>query len=102
MSLLNATLKELELHDKTPDDVRYVQTSEFKISWENFIKVSDFEPEDSDDTERMFRSDLVIVGDDWFMEREIDYDWCTDYWVFRQFPKELINTKEIKQKDLLE
>lgn len=100
MTLLETTLRELRKNNKKPEDILYIQTSEFKISWENFKRVADFELS-SEYYAPIVTMDLVIVGDGWWLERECDDEWIIDYWVYREFPKELTTTKEIELKDLV-
>lgn len=101
MTLLDTTLRELKKNGKTPEDIHYIQTSEFKISWENFKRVADFELNSEEYYAPIVVLDLIIVGDGWWLERETDYDYLVDYWVYREYPKELPNLKEITESDLV-
>lgn len=101
MTLLKTTLRDLQKNGKSPKDIRYIQTSKFNFSWENFKNAADFEL-GGQYYSHIVKMDLVIVGDDWWMERECDDAYMFNYWVFRQFPKRLSNTKEISKNDLIQ
>lgn len=100
MTLLETTLRDLQRYGKSPKDIRYIQTSKFNFSWENFKNVADFEL-GVEYNAPLVTMDLVIVGDDWYMERVCEPAWFVDYWTLRQIPKKLSTTKEISKNDLV-
>jgi hypothetical protein len=103
MNFLEETLGELIINGKTPEDVIWVGDNKICFSWEEFAKVADF------DYERVYGNYgsetinpfLVIVGQDWWLKRNCDYD---DYeeWIFitkPDFHKRNLNI--IRKEDLV-
>ena len=91
-NLLNETIEFLKEHNLSESDVRWVGCIDFKTSWENFKDVANkkyyFD-------KREVASDLLVVGDNWWLERW-EYD-GSEGWSFKQLPKEPQKTVEIKR-----
>lgn len=87
MNLLRETIEILANHNKTPEDVLWVGCSDFKSSWDNFKDVADIEY-DSGYGGQEVAADLIIMGNDFWMERH-EYD-GSEWWEFKMF----INPKE--------
>ena len=95
MNLLQETIEELEGLGKSPKDVLWVgcikdKWSDYEvqfngvISWEEFVKIADIEyNEDFGMVE--ISLDLVIVGNDWWLERN-EYD-GSECWAFKVLPR---------------
>lgn len=86
MNLLQETLDALEENGKTPADVRYVGRASIsaKCTWEDFAKQANFEYDNSYGWQEI-PADLVVVGDDWWLEREEDGG--AEWWEFKAIPK---------------
>lgn len=91
MNLLNETVKKLEQHNKTLKDVLAIQGNSFGMSIEDFINLADTEYH-SGYGRVLVAEDLVIIGDDWWLERA-EYD-GSEWWEYKEKPKVLpINDK---------
>jgi len=85
MNLLQETINDLSNNGKTPDDVVWVGSREIKTDWENFRQVADVEYDDGFGATEV-ATDLLIVGEDWWMERH-EYDGA-EWWEFKRMPNE--------------
>lgn len=78
--LLQETLAVMEQHGKNPSDVRWVGSEEFGyFTWADFAEVAN-ERYYSGFGAQEVATDLMIVGDDWWMERG-EYD-GSEWWEF--------------------
>ena len=93
MNLLEETLEVLAKFGKTPKDVRWVGSAdgEFAITWDEFVKIADVEYNDGFGAQEV-AEDLVVVGDDWWLERR-EYD-GSEWWEFKTLPKKKKNAKK--------
>lgn len=93
-NLKNETLRELQKNNKTPDDVRFVGFSYkdilYKVSFEEFLKIADFNYDNSFGGLEINPA-LMVVGDDFWLERH-EYD-GSEWWEFKTLP----NIKNYKQ-----
>lgn len=85
MNLLEETLSVLTRNGKTESDIRWLGSVEVKISWDNFVNLADVEYDNGFGSQEI-ATDLIIVGDDWWLERA-EYD-GSEWWSFRTKPKE--------------
>jgi hypothetical protein len=85
MNLLAETIEVLGNHNKTTDDVLWVGTKEIKTTWFEFSIVANVEYDDGFGGAEV-AGDLLIVGNDWWMERH-EYD-GSEWWEFKSQPKE--------------
>lgn len=85
-NLLKETLSVLTANGKSPADVRWVGTraGSSRGTWAQFEKIADFNY-DSDFGARGINDKLVVVGDDWWLER-CDYD-GSEWWGFKTAPR---------------
>lgn len=86
------TICDLEYHGKTFDDVLWIGCPGFKISKEDFKRLSNVEY-DSGYGAPEVAEDLLIVGDGWWMERG-DYDGA-EWWNWKEPPKEPEETRVV-------
>ena len=87
MNLLQETVNDLKENGKTPADVRWVgrESINAKCGWEDFVKQANFEYDNGYSGVEIPR-DLVVVGDDWWLERaECD---GSEWWEFKVVPAE--------------
>jgi len=84
MNLLEETIAALELHNKSKDDVKFCQSKMGWFSWEEFEAVARVCEYDAGFGAQEIASDLVIVGSDFWLERD-EYDGSED-WAFRVAP----------------
>lgn len=86
MNLLKETLDALKENGKTPADVRWVCRTSIsaRCTWEDFAKQANFEYDNSSGWMEI-PADLVVVGDDWWLEREEDD--VAEWWEFKAIPK---------------
>lgn len=80
MNLLKETLKVLSDHEKTMDDVLAIGGSEFQITKDDFIRLADHEYDKGYGRQEVAR-DLVLVGKDFWMERN-EYD-GSEWWEYK-------------------
>ena len=83
VNLLQETLAELANHQKTPMDVTCVGIKDQYVTWEDFAKAADHTYDNGfGGNEVNLR--LVVVGDDWWLERG-EYD-GSEWWNFKSHP----------------
>jgi len=82
-NLLEETLEVLKYYDKTPSDVRWVGSPYNSFSWVDFEGLADFEY-DSGYGENEISTELLVVGEDWWLERA-EYD-GSEWWEFKTTP----------------
>ena len=82
-NLKKETLNILMAHNKTPQDIKWIGCKKFKISPESFWKLADVEYDQSYGITKV-AMDLVIVGDNWWLERQ-EYDGY-EWWEFKTIP----------------
>jgi len=89
-NLLEETLTFLTEHDKTPEDVKWVGSryGEYAITWQEFAALANTTIYDNGYGGQEIASDLVVVGDDWWLARE-GYD-GSEAWVFCEQPRRSI------------
>lgn len=82
-NLKEETLKVLHHNGKRSSDVKYVCGDDFRISREQFWKLSDTEYDSSYGAPEI-ATDLMLIGDDFWMERG-EYDGA-EWWDFHTMP----------------
>lgn len=83
-TFLEETKEMLKECGKSPQDVRWCGSYEFGwFSWEEFVKVANFEYDEGFGAQEVAR-DLIIVGDDFWLERR-EYD-GSEWWEMASFP----------------
>lgn len=84
-NLLEETTQELSSQQKAPDDVIWVgsRNGEYAMSWEEFAGIANVEYDDGFGSQKI-SSDLVVVGDNWWLER-YEYD-GSESWNFKTTP----------------
>ena len=96
-NLLQETIEILEASGKTLNDVKWVGTKD--VAFDGDIKALLNVEYDLLDRHRMIVEDLLVVGDDWWLERgdEPEYNDDDGYeaWVFIQLPKPKKITNEL-------
>ena len=95
-NLLKETIEALKENGKTPKDVQWVGSKDGKyaISWEEFEKIADIEY-DAGYGAPEIATDLVVVGDGWWLER-----WeCEDAegWAFKTLPQKQPDAKKFSR-----
>ena len=83
-NLKEETIKRLEEHGKKPEEIRWVGCSSFKIPISEFWKLAD-EFYDSSYGSTEVAEDLLIVGDNWWLERH-EYDGA-EWWEYKTVPR---------------
>lgn len=90
MNFLEETTRELEYNGKTWNDVRFIRTSNEQVQdIEKFKKSMDFIYNDDFGSPEI-PEDLIIVGDNWWLERH-EYD-GKEWWEYKELPKPIENT----------
>jgi len=84
INLLDETVDALMEHGKHPSEVLWVGNSEWHTTWDAFTKVANRRYDDGLGREEV-NGDLMIVGQDWWLERKI-YD-GQEEWAFKTQPK---------------
>ena len=85
MNLLNETIEKLKEHNLSPKDVLWVGSRSVKTSWDNFVQVANVQYDNGFGVPEV-AADLLIVGKDWWLERE-EYDGA-EWWSFKTLPRE--------------
>ena len=84
-NLLDETLEILERYGKTPTDVRWIGSNEWGwFTWNDFAKIASEAYYDSDFGLAEVAIDLVVAGNDWWLERG-EYD-GKEWWEFKCLP----------------
>lgn len=110
-NLLEETLDALTANEKSPADVRWVGAPEAAFlrgigkpktpipfgSWQDFEKFADFDY-DSGYGGAEVNTALVIVGDDWWLERG-EYD-GSEWWEFKTLPQKPADPTPLRPSDL--
>ena len=78
------TIRELNEHGKTWDDVRFVCGDDFSITKPNFETIARDTNYDNGYGRQVIASDLKIVGDHWWLERH-EYDGA-EWWEYKEMP----------------
>jgi hypothetical protein len=86
-NLLIETTEELARNGKTPYDVRWVGTRDGKhtLTWDTFTVMAHKEYDESFGWHEVIL-DLVVVGEDWWMERH-EYD-GSEWWSYKTIPQQ--------------
>ena len=86
MNFLEETLLDLKQNDKRPEEIEWVGSADgrFCDSWQKFYELANFEY-DAGYGRQEIPVDIVIVGDNWWMERS-EYD-GSECWEFKELPK---------------
>ena len=92
-NLWEETIGVLKEHDKTFDDVRFIQGDDFKITKENFEQVAKKTKYDSGFGAADVATDLVVVGKNWWLERG-EYD-GSEWWNYKESPEQVNEVREI-------
>jgi len=97
INFLTETLEFLYDNGKRVGDVLWIGNCGKSTTWEEFERMADFEYCNESDC-NYIHSDLIIVGNDWWLERDVCDD--SEGWVFRELPvrKKL---SEFLEKDLI-
>ena len=85
MNLLKETIAELKDNGVNPDDVRWVGNHEGWCTWHEFSVVATNINYDAGYGTEWINQSLVVVGDDWWMERH-NYD-GSEWWEFKRLPE---------------
>ena len=93
-NLLQETIRELNQHNKTWNDVLWVGGSDFTISIEDFKKLANRDYDNGFGAQEV-ASDLKVVGKDWWLER-CEYDGAED-WEYKTYPKKPSEQKSVKR-----
>ena len=90
------TLEVLKENHKTWNDVKFIQGNDFRASndKEELLNLMDF-VYDSGFGAPEIAEDLVIVGDNWWLERH-EYD-GSEWWEFKELPKPNKEVRQIKR-----
>ena len=85
VNLLEETLEKLSQNHKSPKDVMWIGKADGSeaLTFKEFSKIADFEY-DNGYGRIVIRSDLVIVGNDWWLARR-DYD-GGEWWEYLKLP----------------
>lgn len=84
INFLKETREALKENGKEESDVICVAKDRKRIYWQDFVKIANFEY-NNDFGAGFISSDLMIIGIDWWMERN-DYDGI-GWWEFKKMPK---------------
>jgi hypothetical protein len=92
INFLIETKEILKNHNKSSKDVLWVGNAESCISWQDFVKIANFEYDDGFGWAEI-ALDLLVVGDNWYLERH-EYD-GSECWKYKEVPKKPVKNKFI-------
>lgn len=92
MNLKKETLQVLKDNGKTAEDIRWVGGNKYAIPTELFWKLADAEYDNDYGSQRV-ATDLVVVGNDWWIERA-EYD-GSEWWEFKTLPVKPLLEKNV-------
>ena len=92
-NLWEETIEFLKENDKTFEDVLFIQGEDFKVTKENFEIVAKKTNYDAGFGAQHVATDLVLVGDDWWIERA-EYD-GSEWWEYKSIPTEIDKVEHI-------
>ena len=92
INFLIETKEILKDNNKLCKDVLWVGNTESCISWENFVKIANFEYDSRSGNEEI-STDLLVVGKNWWLERH-EYD-GSEWWEYKELPKKPVKNKFI-------
>jgi len=84
-NLLSETEETIKGYGKKIEDIKWVgsKCGKYVISWEDFEKIANIDYDGSYGAQEI-AEDLVVVGDNWWMERA-EYD-GSEWWEFKSTP----------------
>ena len=85
-NLLHETLTDLSREGLSPDDVRFVRTKTATCDWPTFARYAETCNYYAGYGTNTIHYSLVIVGDDWWLERG-EYD-GSEWWEFKRKPEQ--------------
>lgn len=94
MNLLKETLTELSSLNLSSTSVKWVGSLDglYAISWDEFAAIADVEYDDSIQHGQESAKDLVVVGEDWWLER--DKREGKEEWVYHALPVRSCSAKK--------
>ena len=87
MNLYDETVKVLEIHNKTIDDIKYIGTSKTKVNIYKAIELMKKTNYDDDFGSQEIANNLIIKGSDFIMKRR-EYD-GSEWWDYEYTDKPL-------------
>lgn len=84
INFLKETMKSLTKNGKTSQDVNWVGFKDKKMTWDNFVLISNFEYDNGLGL-ALIPENLLVVGKDWWLERH-EYDGY-EWWEFKKLPE---------------
>lgn len=91
-NLKEETIAKLKEYGKNPEDIKWVGCKNFKIPISSFWKLAD-EFYDNGYGTKEVAEDLLIVGDNWWLERH-EYDGA-EWWEYKTVPNEPNKTIDV-------
>jgi len=83
-NLLRETLTSLKDNGKSTEDVKWCGTRFVSFTWSKFAEIAEKTDYDDDYGAQEVAKDLMIVGDNWWLERE-EYDGA-EGWEYKEMP----------------
>jgi len=96
MNLLNETIEKLKKYNKKIEDIKWVGSNKHYIDIEDFKKLANKNYDSSYGCMEV-ATNLLIVGEDWWLERH-DYD-GSEWWEYKKIPKK--PEKKLKPKRII-
>ena len=95
MNLKEETLDKLREHNKTWEDVKFIQGEDFVVanSKEEILELMNVEYDDGYGAPEV-AEDLIIVGDKWWLERH-EYD-GSEWWEYKELPAIKNESEKVK------
>lgn len=82
-NLLLETKEILEVNGKTIEDIKWVGNGKYFVDINKFLEISNTDYDDGYGSQQV-ACDLIVVGDDWWLERR-EYD-GSEWWELKSMP----------------
>lgn len=92
--MLKETEAVLRENGKSLKDIKWVGCDAFTIPFENFVACADKEYDDGFGAQEV-AIDLVIVGDNWWLERHENDG--SEWWEYKELPQKPSEEKQVKR-----
>lgn len=92
-NLKSETLEILKQYGKKPEDIKWVGCDDFHFDPASFWRLADKEYDSGYGAPKV-AEDLLVVGDNWWLERH-EYD-GSEWWEYKELPARPVLCKQVK------
>lgn len=95
INLLRELESELECHEKTLADIKWIAVNKGRIKIEEFLELAKNTNYSEGGWEQKILPDLIIVGEGWYISRFYDEECDVEGFEFHEIPTEYIKIKSL-------